>query len=252
MGGKKFENSGKFWSIKGISHIEVMLSFLIFIGFIIFALYFFNPVKTSRLVESSMSYVFNDIEKYSSIELESYSVSLENLGSFGNVIFIGWGTPLDNVGVRVENYLGEEIPSKKNGGRIHFEKTKVSYGAGTGGFVKISLSEDIEPYSGSVSDGEDFSGNYEIASSNTVKLISEKKIKILENEYSANYPLLKEKFNLPGRVEFGFSLSIDEAVIVETENKIPENAEIFSDNKKVEVLKGTGEVVFADLAVKIW
>ena len=58
---------------RGLTHIEVLLSFLIFMGFVVFALYFFSPFQTSRLVDSSLDYAFREIIKNTTIEIETYS-----------------------------------------------------------------------------------------------------------------------------------------------------------------------------------
>ena len=63
---------------RGLSHIEVILSFFIFVSFVLFAIYFFSPSKTSRIVDSSLSYTLDEVKKNISVELESFSVILNS------------------------------------------------------------------------------------------------------------------------------------------------------------------------------
>lgn len=238
---------------RGISHIEMMLSFLIFIGFVIFALYFFSPAQTSRLVESSLSYAFREVNNNVSVELESYSISL-NLASVGDSLAVELPSSLENANVRVENYLGEVIPSQRdgsNGDIIYFEKAGSEYGNGKG-FVVIKLSEDIEPYTGQVSSVTIDRTLYSIASSNIAELISEKRMSELKILYDGEYNSLKNDFNLPDRVEFGFGLAFDENDKINAEREIPKGREVFLKKERVEVLRVNGQSQFADLTIKIW
>lgn len=237
---------------RGISHVEVLLSFLIFIGFVIFALYFFNPGNTSRVVGSSMDYIFSEIEDEVFVAVESYSISINDIGrALGDSITVEVKTKLSGWNVRVENWRGDAIPSRREGDLVHFRKSGVVYGGGKG-FVVVKISEDYEPYSGAVGGSLHDETIYEIASSNTDRVVSEKRFKDLKSRYETDYINLKEEFNLPGRVEFGFRLRFDDGSEIIAENEIPNGVDVFSELKRVEVLRENGEIKFADLFVKIW
>jgi len=94
---------------RGISHIEVILSFVIFVGFLTFALFFFNPLDSSRVLDSSLFYAFDEISDNVSIKLESYSVTINNTVS-DLVVGINIENP-DSLNVRVETYGGENLSS---------------------------------------------------------------------------------------------------------------------------------------------
>ncbi len=239
---------------RGISHIEIMLSFLIFMGFVLFSLYFFSPFKTGRLVESSLTYAFREIKNDALVEIETYSVVL-NLQSPPpeGVIAVKLENALDNVNVRAENYLEEVIPSKRDGSNqdiIYIDFANAGYGLGKG-FASIKLSSDFEPYIGSVAERAVDGALYKIASSNSDSVISEKKIIELKNKYDSDYEALKKDFNLPNKVNFGFGIVYSNDKI-EASKEVPKNLEIFSNNERIKVLKANGKIEFADLIVKIW
>jgi len=50
----------------------------------------------------------------------------------------------------------------------------------------------------------------------------------------------QDNFNLPSRADFGFSLVFDNGINISAENEIPDNFEVFSKTKRVEVLKEAG------------
>ena len=242
---------------RGINHIEVMLSFLIFVGFVIFALYFFSPFKDSRLAESSTSYALSEITKNASVELDIYSVSMD-------VTDTGSGNPIkkikiENIGsnpniiVRIENRKGEEVQSKRDvaSSNINFDSSSVHEGDPTKGFALFKFSEDFKE--GSLSGGEQLDNDkYKITASETKKIISEKRILALNYSYYNDYETLRKQFNLPARINFGFAIQFDSGDIIESQKKIPKGTNIFSDIKRVEVLREIGNVVFAELIVRIW
>ena len=59
---------------RGISHIEVVLSFLIFAVAVGFALFFFSPANSTRLIETTLDYTFREISDRTGTTLEIYSV----------------------------------------------------------------------------------------------------------------------------------------------------------------------------------
>ena len=65
-------------SKRGIGHVELVLSFIIFVAALAFALMIFNPANTDKFVETSLTYAFNEILKNTTTELEAVSVKINN------------------------------------------------------------------------------------------------------------------------------------------------------------------------------
>lgn len=61
--------------------MEIILSFVLFITFLGLAFYFFNPLGEGRLVDSTLSYAFREIENEVSTLLETYSVDVDVEGA---------------------------------------------------------------------------------------------------------------------------------------------------------------------------
>ena len=122
---------------RGISHIEMLLSFLIFAGFVIFALYFFSPFNASRLIESSLTYAKIEIIKNTTIEIESYSISLDvsNSNDLNSVVQI-----------EIEDYdASKEVQAKNRNGDI-----VLAEGVGSSNHIKFNTSNvyDTDPTKG--------------------------------------------------------------------------------------------------------
>ena len=113
-----------------------------------------------------------------------------------------------------------------------------------------------EEYSQGAYKNADFLENsYELGVYTSKEVLSEKRMKILAEEYAENYERyisLKENFNLPNNADFGFTLSIEGHEEVVGQKEIPQRAEVFSESRRVSILLEDGSSVFGELNIKIW
>lgn len=241
---------------KGTSHIEVILSFLIFLGFVIFALYFFSPFDSSKIIDSSLSYALTEIQKNASVDIESYSIILDKTtkppaNDLIEVKIIGSNAG-DAKRLRVESPSGEVVGAEEIADeKIRFELKDEFYQSGNGAvFAKFSeeFSAPIPP-SGSNPAGE---GKYSISSSDSIDLLSENRLLIINSTYYSDYNDLKRRFNLPERANFGFIVSFDSGYFIQAQKETLGGVEIFSEIIRVKVLRKTGSVEFAELMVRVW
>ena len=256
---------------RGLSHIEVILSFIIFIGAVGFALYFFSPTNSSRLVDTSMDYVNREISKNITVNLKTYSINVNNSngqlnGQGNNVLTVNITRICENANwvIIAENLSGDTLQSKVGNGDnkcnsrndenddIVFIKND-NWAAED--FVYVKLSEDLNQDQSSASLG----GNphpdtnlYRLSTVNSEDIFSEKRILNLNKTYYEDYYGLKKQFNLPGRVNFGFSFSFTNGDEIKAENMIPSGLDVFSKVDRVEVLRKNGKVEYADFIMKVW
>lgn len=224
---------------RGLTHIEMILSFVIFIGFLVLALYFFNPLKADRLLSSSVYYAEDEIIDRLSINIESYSVVLEESG--GGALRI----PIENPNgwnVRVETNNGTSLASEYDEDEVIFDNP------GGNNFVKIMFAEDFPAGSVSGSVGE---VEHTIASFDEREVLSEKRALELNESYYSSYVELKQEFNLPGRIDFSFQIIFDGGEI-SAQREIPDGLDVFARDKRVEIIRQDGSIEFADLNVKVW
>tara|TARA_Y100000310_G_C20425891_1_gene689029 strand:- start:151 stop:855 length:705 start_codon:yes stop_codon:yes gene_type:complete len=228
----------------GFSHVEAILSFVIFFGFLIFAFLFFSPFETGRTLKSSLDFSVIEINQYAEAEIESYSIVFDttNTGTIG----IDLARPSINHQAIVERSDGTGIGYVFSGNAIHFQKPGND-------FIKITYGYDFVGLTGTGTGGILVEGSeYEISSSDKRNVYTENNFTKLKNSYETDYLGLKTEFNIPNRVDFGFILRYDDGTGVEAENEIPDNFEVLSQVDRIEVITGTGEIKFADLIVKVW
>jgi hypothetical protein len=226
---------------KGSSHIEMVISFSIFLAVVGFAVWFFFPGNTGVIADSTLSYAITEIEDYIETEFVSYSVVLDKSNT-ADIVYI----ELENSGgAIVESNEGEILDSKKLGNQIHFDRS----GIRDSDFVIIRFSQDITK-TGSLSG---VLINYTLSSNKIDFVFSEKKINDLKVRYENEYENLKTEFNLPNRADFEFEIgSSDDSFNIEVGKSVPENSEIFSREKNIKILLNSGEILEGKLRVRIW
>ena len=242
---------------RGINHIEVMLSFLIFVGFVIFALYFFSPFNASRLIESSLTYAKIEIIKNTTIEIESYSISLDvsNSNDLNSVVQIEIEDYDASKEVQAKNRNGDIVLAEGVGSSNHikFNTSNVYDTDPTKGFAIFRFGEGLIENPPPGGGGNNMIGTYTIISSEKEKFISESRIINLKTAYEKNYESVRNAFNLPSRANLEFEVAFSTTEKISAQRPLrPQSEEMFVNSKRIEVLRNTGEIQFADLKVRVW
>lgn len=237
-------------NLRGASHIEMILSFIIFAAVVGFALYFFNPVQTDRIVDTSLSYAFREIEKNTSVKVLIYSVIMNNnqLPLNSEVVAFDVEGVNENFGILGENSNGDLFEGRKEGS-LFFLRAPNSVWMRTN-LTYLKFSEDFEDSNFAAS--AVFNSNlYEVSTSRTEQVVSEKRFLELNRSYYLDYAGLKRYFNLPDRVNFGFSLILEDLEIISEQN-LPSGWTVYSDSKRIQVLRNDGKNEYAQLVVRVW
>ncbi len=231
---------------RGLAHLEIILSFVLFIGFLLFGIYFFNPLDTSRVLDSTLFYAYDEISTNVTSNLMIYGVVVTDPQA-PNIVAIPIAG-LIGKGVRVEDSTGKSLQVTKNNGeaKVIFKRegaTFVFIKAGDFDFTATPLVVSSE--------GELNEEQYSISSSDRRGVVSEKLFRELNESYIPYYVSVKEQFNLPQRTQFGFSLTLPDTSIV-AERPIPQDIPVVVKQERLEVVRKEGVSVFGELAVKVW
>tara|TARA_Y100000310_G_C20450424_1_gene700442 strand:- start:212 stop:901 length:690 start_codon:yes stop_codon:yes gene_type:complete len=226
---------------RGAGHVEILISFVLFIGFIGLAFFFFNPSNSSRVVSSALDYTLIEVSDSIITSVDFYGI--KHNSSCNSTIGVNIGSETIGKNVRAFKPSGGTVPSSISGNFVFIDFQ-------TEDFINIVLSEEIAAgIAAGVGDTDDFC--YEIASTDSREIFSEKKANALVSTYDLDYNSLKEQFNLLSRMDFSFELVLPSKSITASK-EIPQDLEVFSDVESKETITEQGELVFADLIVKIW
>lgn len=230
---------------KGLGHVEAILSFVIFIGFLVFAFVFFSPFHSGRTRESTLEYAWRELGDVTAEQLDSYSVFITQQNAppliaiaIPNIPANWKATVQDRTGVPIASYTD-------NGGTVHFQRP-------TDNFVRIKYSPSF--LAGSGPSGTLLpTSDYSISSSETKDIRFEHLFTLLSSNYTMNYTGLKKQFNLPTRVDFGFSVKFADGSEVRASKDIPEGVEVLSQADHLEIVRmPSGKIEYADVSVFVW
>jgi hypothetical protein len=230
---------------EGLGHIEMILAFVLFVGFLFFGLYFFNPLSADRLLDSSVDYASREIIKNTSLDTLTYSLVINASDPSLVALPISALEVPSGSSFLVLDSKGKVLPSQITGIFLSFDR-------GSDRFVKIIVGS-FAVATTNLSMGEIIPlENYTISSSESERLTSETSFKMLKERYDLDYVALKKDFNLPGRVDFSFSAIFSDENNVTATQFVPEGLEALSKQERIEVLMEDGTVEFADLLVRVW
>ena len=230
---------------RGLGHVEAILSFVIFIGFIVFAFVFFSPFQSNRTLKSTLDYAWREVYDFANIDLETYSVYITDTNAPSIVALAISGAPA-GLNATVEGSSGNLVQSYTNSnGLVIFSKpadrfARIKFGPDFGAGNSI-IGIVIPPQS------------YTVSSSETKKYFSESRLLGLNSTYNADYNVLKKQFNLPNRVNFGFSLTFSDGTKIAASKEIPKNAEVISQTDRAAVVRINGGLIeYAEMRVFVW
>lgn len=218
-------------------HIEIILSFIIFAGFVLFLFVFLNPLKKATISEQELDIAERSIFNNLKIQLNYTTINVETIP--GGQICFEFNYITDS-NIYVEDISGERVPAKAEGGKIYIQ--------GTGGFYYIYFSSEF---------GEDSVSNCysnpitEIGTKKKLEVLYYPYIEEFKLNYEENYEGLKE--NLGITTDYGFVI-YDSLREIEKINIMKDKTgrEIFSVDKGYQMLYQNGSREYVKVNLQIW
>jgi len=223
------KKSGK----EGSAHLEMVVSFTLFISFSVFLLYYLTPAQTNPLPDVILNELETTLLDYSGVELVSFlvkpnetnclSVDVSGLGISGNST--------------VRNSTGAVISSQIDSGTL-------AIGSSNGESYYVYVSEEFNAGTQTCSSGID----YNLGEVRRSVVLSNSSLKELENNYSAHYDSLKSELGLTSTVEF----AIVSGTYLNASKNIPSGTEVLSKVMIGDVLYADGTIEKREITLKIW
>jgi hypothetical protein len=232
------------------SHVGVMISFVIFITFVIFMYSIVQPaLNVQRDKEALSTSLELGILKKVSYDLTTGTIFLENSMGSGCVEL---NDATDELGI------GDNLVVKDGEGTIlntYIDGNDILVqGASTSGyFLKVHYSPilgEAEPTSLScteLQEGED----YIIGLVKTHKYLFEIKMIELIEDYASQYENLKTELNILEGMEFGYGIILSNGTTIETKAEEP-STNIYIQQTPIQYVNRNGEIVPGYIKTKIW
>ena len=225
---------------KGAIHVEMVISFVIFISFVVFLLILFNPLKKFSKSTSSLDITKAKIIDYVSTDLSISSLTLKDLTSSPDCFYLDSFLP-DKVIIKNENL--EIVEATKDEDYIYFKYT--------GKFYKIYSSEELEEREFDIGDCEELAeANYIIGVTRTHEEASYSKFISLKEEYNDNYQQLKQDLGLKN--DFNIIVRDSSGIIIKAEKYKPKAIEIMAEDISIQILDEEANLNPAVMNIQVW
>lgn len=235
------------------SHVGVMISFVIFITFVIFIYSIVQPaLNVQRDKESLSSSLEIGILKKVSYDLTSGTILLKDSLGVG-CVELNWAQEElgigKNIAVKGDSgvMLGSYTPSSG-------QKDIIVQGTGTPeNILKVHYSpildeaETVSLICTGLEEGED----YTLGLIKTQKYLFEVKMTELIKEYSYRYEDLKTELNILEGMDFGYGLILSNGTTIETNGDEPQT-NIYIEQTPIQYVNLNGDIVTGYLKTKIW
>lgn len=233
------------------SHVGMILSFVVFVTFVIFVYTILEPAtRVEKDKQALLSYLKNEILKETSENLTSISVVLAR------------GEKPNEVCLEFENFLTEaEIDTRivvqnetdyVQGAYLNAENLKIIRTDTSDFFFKVYNSPEFEPLSGTeILCKSVIENKYDIGLVKITTYLFESKIISLINEYISDYEALRERINIPGGSEFDFSLVYSNKTII-TSNGKDVSTNIYADELPIQYVDEDANIHAGYLNIRVW
>jgi hypothetical protein len=217
------------------SHVEVIISFIIFVTFILFI---FSIVEPSISTQKDKKNMFDGIDLKIIDEVSSnMTIITVNFGGGS-----GGCVDLDDLnigkGIVVKDDLDRGVSSSADDNSL-----QINGGSGET-FFKIYYSEEFDELTGSGCSPT----SYDLGLTKTSKYIFQKKVIELINR---DYETLRNEFNIPEGVEFGYGIVLSNGTTIETnQQQLPTN--VYIRETPIEYVDLDGNILEGYLKTRIW
>ena len=252
---------------RGIGHVEVVLAFFLFVSALLFIISFFDIGTDKRSGEALLAYARNQVQTHAETTLKSYSIILkpETLAQQGNPSLITVELPdeltnAQHIRVEAVRVDGLDVRASRkhptNLKQIAFDRGALGTSA-----YRVIVSEDFDMVEATfippLHNPAFFSTVSKYPDS---RLLSEKKLKLLQEMYTKEYQTFREALELGRQTNVRFTIEweqkdaagIGKQYFIKAERAIPSRVDVTASHVRQELLLTTGERVFADVLIQVW
>lgn len=222
-----------FLNKRGSAHLEIIMSFVIFVSFTLFLILSLEPTKQNLLEDSILFSVKNAF--FDNVTTNVTSVLVDTRKENGN--------ECPQSGACIPEELGE---SKK----IIYNKVGESeclYYL----FVSEEFSEDLTIRKCVQNENQESDKKYFLGYIEKQQVLSNRTLHEIKEEYNRDYNASKARLKVPEVVDFAIKIS-DDSYNYDLSRTIPDDAEVVSAVYRKKVLYENGSVINQDFIIKVW
>ncbi len=243
------------------SHIDVILSFIIFISFIVFFYAMIQPNIISKADKTAfLNYMGGELIKNltgAEINTISFQVNPSYLHSCLQLVDFTGSAEISSMNLVLKNLTGTAFTAYKSGNDLYISMNPDQNTR----FFKAYYSPNFNPVGdwGLFSSECNFLLGYETSDYSINKkenytsiYIWEDRINSLIDTYNNNYDSLKSQFNIPPKDNFGFGFIYQNQTTITTDKTAPTTANTYSGTFPVAYISANNNLEAGNLIVKVW
>lgn len=235
------------------SHVGVVISFVIFVTFIIFLYSLAQPsFQKEQKEESLMAYLEKTLIENCSDYLTTITVYISSSSAKNCIQLEGF---MDNFEVNNRIFVYNQEQESTESAVSLLDDLRINRNDNSDDFFKIYHAEVFDSVGiGNEWDCERLSegADYTLGLTKQEKYVFEEKFFELYKDYAEGwYENLKDKLNIPRNFEFGFGLIYNNGSIIETEN-IELSKNLYVKEVPVQYVTSKGKIESGFLKIKIW
>jgi hypothetical protein len=234
---------------KGISYIELIISFVMFVSFLIVLFVYLNPVKQPILSEVILSSIEQEFENNVSIIL--YETPFKILDSAVECFKNGTITKIlienDPNKIFIENEYGKSVNFSLTTDMLSVQNSNSPVYS-----IFYSNQTTFKPSLLSIPGCNDV--RYVASTTRFFNIYSKRSIKKINDMYYTDYLGLKQKFDVPQFNDFAISIKNENnAPIFEMTREIPKNVIVQAREFPISILdEGTKEKIKGYINIRVW
>ena len=238
----------------GTGHVEVIISFVLFIGFLAFILITFNPLKgppNPAIVNS----VYNVLEDNLSVELNKVSINLNDITGQSCFILKDSGNLISDLKCNNNNIFVKDQDNNRKYAEIVSNEI-VSALNPSKNFYTIYCSDEIDPITGNFENpnlcNEYEQNEYEVGIIVSNNYWSLKKITRLKNDYLSKYPSIKKEF-IRETSDFGFIIwDLNQGKDFDVTQEVPKGLDVISKTLPINIIDSDINITKHTITVMTW
>ncbi len=231
---------------KGASHLEIILSFIIFLGFSLFLLAIFRPTTFLKYTDTDLNILETSIKSVTLTPISFITLNLNKDIEIQECFFINYELNLDNV--IVKNKDGEIVNAEtdKENERIYIYSISEK-------FFYVYFSEKLEEKE-FIEDSctEIDSSNYHLGLYRNYNLTSYEKLENLKQDYTNDYENLKNQLGIPTTKEFAFIVKDTRGNDIIVARKRVEQPNVLARDITIQILYNNGTLRYGILNIQTW
>jgi hypothetical protein len=228
---------------KGAAHFEMIVSFVFFMGFVLFLFTIIKPYDTTTLSTSVVSGLYDSFEDSVFIDLTSVFLKADNTGS--DCFYLELPPEIFKYNLNGPNIFVTNVSGVVVSAELAFPNIKIN---AEDVFYKVLISSEFE--SNSLGTCDEKITSYELGSLIERRVASYNALDDMATRYYSDYDGLRADLDIPA--VFDFAIVSEDFPEIDMTRIVPSSGDVLAKDYFIEVLNSTGVIANDRITLRVW